>query len=141
MVLAVAIYDKTLGGSQRIVRELRLVSQRMSARGIIELRVDAEIAAFNAQAEKSIAQHNSMLVIPIFVEVALTGRKNYGSARDIEGRGIDREKQIETVLEAFTANKLLMFVDSKQITELEQQVAFAERSTVTFIKLVPLVGG
>lgn len=134
MELALKLYDKTLGGPQRFVQELKLVSQRMTARQIIEARLDAEIAAINAQTAEEDKAYGSTLVVPAFVKTA----RSYGPPLKAS---MDRATQAEIVYDAFTANKLLMFVDNRQVTDLDQELGFGTHSTVTFIKLVPLVGG
>lgn len=138
MSFALKIYDKTLGGNQRFVRELTLVSERMTVRQVIEARLDAEIATMKAQAADVARAGESTLVMPAFVETTLNGPRSYGPARRHD---IDRAAQVEVVVKAFRENKLLMFVDNRQVTELDQEIGFGANSTVTFIRLVPLVGG
>lgn len=60
------------------------------------------------------------------------------------GRGgvrVDPEEQARTALEAFGRNAFVVLVDDRQVTDLDERVRLRMGSRVTFLKLVPLVGG
>jgi hypothetical protein len=56
-------------------------------------------------------------------------------------RKIDWQEQYRRAIEAFQRNGFLILVDDKQVDDLDQVVDLKHNSTVTFLKLVPLVGG
>jgi len=62
-------------------------------------------------------------------------------------RDVDWKAQFETACEAFRTNRVLILVDDKQVERLDQTIelrpASGERpaTSVTFLKLTPLVGG
>jgi hypothetical protein len=62
-------------------------------------------------------------------------------------RDIDWKAQFETACEAFRQNRVLILVDDKQIERLDQTIklrpAIGDQSatSVSFLKLTPLVGG
>ena len=58
-----------------------------------------------------------------------------------EGRKIDWEAQLEKALDAFQRNGFLLLVDDRQLTDLDEEVVLKPGSQVTFLRLVPLVGG
>ena len=58
-----------------------------------------------------------------------------------EGRRIDPEGQFERALEAFGRNGFSLLVDDLQVDDLEETIEVGLGTTVTFLKLVPLVGG
>jgi hypothetical protein len=45
------------------------------------------------------------------------------------------------VLRAFARSRFLLLVDDQQATDLDQELLLTVESQLTFIKLVPLVGG
>ncbi|MFI1676300.1 hypothetical protein [Streptomyces sp. NPDC020607] len=55
--------------------------------------------------------------------------------------GANGEGQFERVVEAFGRNGLLVLVGDRQVTDLDEDVVLASGTEVTFLKLVPLVGG
>jgi hypothetical protein len=42
---------------------------------------------------------------------------------------------------AFYTNGFILLVDDRQVDELEEEIEIRPHTTVTFLKLVPLVGG
>jgi hypothetical protein len=56
-------------------------------------------------------------------------------------RLVDADKQTEIALAGFERGQILMLVDDRQVDDLDHVVTLREGSTVTFLKLVPLVGG
>ena len=56
-------------------------------------------------------------------------------------RRVDPDKQTEVALAGFERGQILLLVDDRQVDELDATVTLHQGSTVTFLKLVPLVGG
>jgi hypothetical protein len=56
-------------------------------------------------------------------------------------RRIDPEKQFERAIESFKRNGFFVLVNGLQVDELEEEIEIGSETTVTFLKLVPLVGG
>ncbi|BCY08782.1 hypothetical protein [Actinoplanes sp. L3-i22] len=57
------------------------------------------------------------------------------------GTGADPQERTRTTLAAFGRNAFVVLVDDRQVTELDEEVHLRAGSRVTFLKLVPLVGG
>lgn len=72
----------------------------------------------------------------VFQEVAESGAR---TGRD--GVRVDPEERVRMTLEAFGRNAFVVLVDDRQVTELDEEVHLRMGSRVTFLKLVPLVGG
>ncbi|MGE0279406.1 MAG: hypothetical protein AB7P20_02165 [Rhizobiaceae bacterium] len=51
------------------------------------------------------------------------------------------EQAVDLALSAFERNAYVLFVGRKQLTDLDDVVVIEPRTEVTFIKLMPLVGG
>ena len=60
--------------------------------------------------------------------------------QDLDQR-VDLDDAVGVALQAFEDGIYYVFIDERQQTELEAQVALAETSTVTFLRLTPLAGG
>jgi hypothetical protein len=59
-------------------------------------------------------------------------------------RGEDRRdpaRQTELALRAFAGNGLLVLVGDRQVTDPDEEIRLVPGTEVTFLKLVPLVGG
>ncbi len=110
---------------------LEFLDETISAQEFIRRRIYEEVLNYNTKT--SDAYHG--LVQPTEVERALNATKP--RAR----RKIDWEAQYAKALEGFERNGFIMLVDDAQIETLEQPIFLREGTTVTFLKLVPLVGG
>jgi hypothetical protein len=58
-----------------------------------------------------------------------------------QGRRIDPGRQFENAIASFYRNGFLVLVNDRQVDELEEEIEVRPDTTVTFLKLVPLVGG
>ncbi len=127
-------FDKTLGQSKRLSGELKLVSERITAGELIRQRIENEH-------EKSVNTDNTvhMLIAPSPKEIALNGTKAYGP-KPIDANAL-KEKNVQIAFTGFKTNSFLLFFDNKQIESLDETVTVGENCSLTFVKLVPLVGG
>ncbi len=57
------------------------------------------------------------------------------------GVDADPEERTRTTLDAFGRNAFVVLIDDRQVTALDEKVRLHAGSRVTFLKLVPLVGG
>jgi hypothetical protein len=111
---------------------LQLVSERVTARQIVQERVRHEVASFNQQKSDNVFRG---LIQPTGTERALNG------FRLKQPRTIDVAAQLDHALAAFDRNGFLMLVDDRQVETLDEEIVVTPSTVVTFIKLVPLVGG
>jgi hypothetical protein len=126
------LVDQTTRGE--ILREatLTLASTRVSAREIIERRVRMEVQTFNEQQDQQVFQG---LVQPTDTERELNGY------RLRKPRKIDADEQIRRAIDAFESNRFFMLVGDRQVESLDELIGIARDTRVSFLKLVPLVGG
>ena len=54
---------------------------------------------------------------------------------------IDVEKKVYIALDAFQKNGFFILADNEQLEELDQMVTLKSTSTLSFVKLTPLIGG
>lgn len=106
-------------------------TERTTVRDLIQARVRYEVHDYNAR----MPEHFRGLVQPTAAERTLNG------FRLRKGRRIDPEEQCEKAIEAFGRNGFILLVDDRQVDELDRTIEIQPDTTVTFLKLVPLVGG
>jgi len=111
--------------------ELSFEELEITATDIITERVFQEVDEYNNKA----ANYQHALVQPKADEIILN------SASKQKKRTINAEKQVELALLAFQNNGFFMLVDDRQIEELNEIITIKAETTVSFIKLTPLVGG
>lgn len=61
--------------------------------------------------------------------------------RALHPRQVDPAAEVERALRAFEAGAYLILVDGQRVERLDEEVRFAPGTTVTFLRLMPLVGG
>ena len=131
MATTVTVRDETSLGETTGELTLEFLTERVTARELIRSRVYQEVTEYNARAPG----YFRGLVQPTEAERVLNGSKLR------QGRKIDWEAQYEKALKAFAGNGFLLLVDNRQVTDLDEVVELRHDSTVSFLRLVPLVGG
>jgi hypothetical protein len=89
------------------------------------------VARYNANP----APRFSGLVQPSDAEADLNGYRRPRSRR------LDWEVQAETAIQTFERNGFFVFVGDRQVDALDAELALADHDVVSFVRLVPLVGG
>ena len=133
MQTTLTIRDETTAniGKADYVITLRLSSTRLTARDLIRERVRQEVEDFNRK--QSDLYHG--LVQPTDTERTLNG------FRFRERRSLDWQEQFAKAIEGFERNAFILLVDDSQVDDLDHVIPISPQTQVTFVKLVPLVGG
>lgn len=129
--MTIAIKDENFSGS--IIQEINLYFQQenVTVRDIITQRVIHEVENYN----QKLPEYFNGLVEPSDAEKTINGFKL--TTRKM----IDAEKQVYVALDAFTKNSYFLLIDTIQSESLEQEVFLKSTTSISFIKLTPLVGG
>ena len=131
MATTVTIVDEWTPGGPKNEWALDLLTERVTARELIRSRVYQEVSEHNARNPG----YFRGLVQPAEAERVLIGY------RIREGRKIDWEAQYEKALAAFQKNGFLLLVDHRQLVDLDEEVVVTSGTEVSFLRLVPLIGG
>ena len=131
MAATLTIHDETTSGEKTSSFTLDFLSARITVRELIRKRVYEEVREYNLK----MPEYFRGLVQPTDAEKVLNGYK----LRKL--RKIDWEEQYERALEAFERNGFFILVDDQQVESLDEEIEIKLRTQVSFIKLVPLVGG
>jgi hypothetical protein len=138
-------------GRRKHSAELKLVSETMTLRDFIRKRLVAQAAALEqAESEPSkdpqyAAWRNGLaqwFVVAGEQEQALNGKRRvYVPKSKSAGPRPGIDTQMERIARAFKTKELVVLFDDIQIDELDQRVTVRDDSKVTFIRLLPLIGG
>ena len=131
MPTAVTIRDETTQGHTTNELTLEFLDERVTVRELIRGRVYQEVTEYNARQAgsfKGLVQPRDAERVP-------------GGFRLRRRRRLDWEEQYRQAVAAFARNGFLILVDDRQLDDLDQEVELRHDATVTFLKLVPLVGG
>lgn len=125
------VSDETVSGAKTQALDLEFASGTITLRELIASRVEEEVRRHNAQTGEVF--HG--LVQPSDSERLLNGY------RLRERRAIVPAVQIANALEAFERNGFFVLVDDRQVESLDEPIEIGLRTQVSFVKLLPLVGG
>ena len=139
------VQAKTIGVKKPIIpqRELTFPSGWDEKQGHITLRdliiqvVHSEVQGFEDRQEAR--RFARVLTERQISEGAQLGKVN-PAAQDMD-QDVDPKRAVETALLAFTDGFYYVFIDEVQIKELDEIIPLSPDSQVTFLRLVPLVGG
>ncbi len=131
MAISLTVHDETLFGERENSLSLDFLNETITARELIRERIYEEVRLYNATTPEVFRS----LVQPTDAELTLNGY------RPREPRRVDWEAQFRLALEAFERNGFFILVDDRQVESLDQTLALTPRTQVSFVKLVPLVGG
>ncbi|GGL35609.1 hypothetical protein [Planomonospora parontospora] len=123
--------DETATGKPLTEFALPDLPESISARELVRLRVREEVARHNAAP----SHHFRGLVKPTDAEAELNGYRMRTARR------LDWERQADAAEAAFARNGFLLLVGDRQIEDLDTEIDLIADPVVSFVKLVPLVGG
>ena len=134
MSTTLKIRDETtfgLGGDDDRDFTLDVPEERITVRDLIRARVYREVYDYNLDQP----EYFQGFVQPSDAERSLNGFKMRRRRR------IDPERQFELAKRAFYTNGFILLVDDRQVDEFDDEIEIRPDTTLTFLKLVPLVGG
>lgn len=133
MSITLTVFDETTAGDRGDPIVLEFLTEHITIRELIRQRVYQEVRDYNLNLAKQPVFRG--LVQPTDAERTLNGYKLKAK------RQIDWKQQFDKAIEAFEKNQILILVDDRQATSLDEQVTITPETDVSFLKLVPLVGG
>ncbi len=130
--------DETLAGQKVHSFHVETLNERLSVREIIRARVWQEVQDYNT-GQQAVAFQG--LVQPTATETKLNESRVPKEAKHGAFKPIDWQKQYEVALRAFETNGFFILINSRQAETLDEEFDVEPETEVSFVKLVPLVGG
>src|SRR4029079_11704178 len=131
MPTTLIVRDETTSGKTTHELSLEFLTERIDVRELIRSRVYQEVQDFN-QGQRQVFRG---LVQPTDAEQALNG------FRLRKPRQIDWKKQFQQATDAFEAGRILILVNDRQVSSLDDEIVLSPSTDVAFLRLTPLVGG
>jgi len=131
MPATLTIHDETTSGQKTNTFTLDCLTERMTVRELIRARIYQEVQDYNQKQP----EYFRGLVEPTNAERVLNGYKLKTK------RKIDWEEQFKRAVEAFERNGFFVLVGDKQAETLDQEFNVKVDTEVSFVRLMPLVGG
>jgi hypothetical protein len=129
--MTLTIRDET--ATRKTTNELTLdiLTETITVRELIRSRVYQEVQDYNRRQP----EHYRGLIQPTDAEQTLNG------FRLRKRREIDWKQQFDKACDAFERNGFFILIDDKQAESLDQTITLRHDTAVSFVKLMPLVGG
>lgn len=131
MAATLTIHDETTSGQRTNSFSLDCLTEHHTVRELIRARIYQEVQDYNQKEP----EYFRGLVEPTNAERVLNGYKIKAK------RKIDWEEQFKRALEGFERNRFFVLVGDRQAESLEDRFEVKVNTEVSFVKLVPLVGG
>jgi hypothetical protein len=131
MSTTLTIRDETTAGRDVNTFTLECLTERLTVRELIRSRIYQEVQDYN---QRQPAYFRG-LIQPTEAEQTLNGFKLR------KGKTIDWEEQNRKALEAFAHHRYLVLVGDRQADSLDEEFEVRADTEISFVKLVPLVGG
>ena len=129
MPLTLSIFYETTAGERCSAGAFQFDAATLTLRELIRVFVQQEVERFNEAGSEVFRG----LVQPEESERILNGVR--------ERPVLDWEKQYAKAITAFKGNGFVVLLDERQITDLDETLHLTPESQLTFLKLVPLMGG
>lgn len=129
--MRIVMTDTTASGAETARLLLDDAPSPVKLRELIRHRVREEVTRYNANP----APRFNGLVQPTDSDRTLNG---YVLRRP---RALDWQAQANAAVAAFARNGFFVFVGDRQVDDLDEELTLAELDVVSFVRLVPLVGG
>lgn len=136
MSVTLLVRDESATGESYLEMPIEFETERITVRELIRERVRQEVLAFNQKRDEV---NFRGLVQPTDTERVLNGRRT--EYRLAKPRTIDWQEQFERAVEAFGRNGFFLLVGNRQAESLDEELVIEPETRVSFVKLVPLVGG
>lgn len=133
MPSTLTVYDESTTGDRGDPIVLEFLTEIITVRELIRQRVYQEVQDYNLQQTQTPVFRG--LVQPTDAEQTLNGYKLKTK------RQIDWQQQFDKAVQAFESNRVLVLVNDRQAESLDERVTITPSTAVSFLKLVPLVGG
>ena len=131
MPTTLTIHDETSSGEKTHSFTLECLTERMTVRELLRARIYQEVQDYNTREP----EYFRGLVEPTQAERTLNGY------RLRERRKLDWQEQFQRATEAFERNGFFVLVGDRQAATLDEEFEVKVDTEVSFVKLVPLVGG
>ncbi len=133
----VVIHEETAAGGRESEISISLPSENVSVEELIRSRVYQQVKDANVQAAQNEAAGDTAdkLVPASAKELSLNGgRANHKAP-------IEWSAQFDRAIAAFEKKQILIFVDERQLTSLDERIEINASSRISFVRLTMLMGG
>ena len=128
MSFPIVIREKSASDAITVVFSASFPFEKISVRDLITEKVKQEITQRQTQSKITLTEK----------ERKLNAKQGH---IEVSGRQLDLDSEIQKALDGFRRNAFFVIIDGEQYTDLERELIWHKKLEVTFLRLIPLVGG
>ncbi|MES1022923.1 hypothetical protein ABN584_08485 [Gloeocapsa sp. BRSZ] len=144
---AIAVRTQVFGGLPEAPQlpEVLLYSQHFTVAELIQRSVEAQISELQMQHQMDAQQVHRALERQYLTTSEITDQARQGAVRfpskPHNTLQIDTKIEVQKALQAFIDGAYIILVNGQQVENLEAEITLSQETKVTFLRLMPLVGG
>jgi hypothetical protein len=123
----ITLQDASLQGQQQSPWQMDIFEEQSTLREILRSRIYQEVSEYNAKKRSQ----SLCLITPRPVEPQQADA----------APPVDWQIHYEQAIAAFMKKRYLVLINGRQMTKLDAPVHLTDQTTITFLKLIPLIGG
>lgn len=131
MSVSIKIVDESPAGVALNHFTLENLTERVTVRELIRARIHQEVQDHNRSQQEVF---NGLVQPGESIKVA-------NGYRHKKSTPIDWEEQFEKACKAFETNGFFILLENRQLDELDEVIELPVETEISFVKLIPLVGG
>lgn len=149
-MLTIEVHSKVFGGLQESPKLapvfLNLLEEHLTVAELIRRSVEEQVRELvikrqmDAQQVRHALDRHYLTAVEI-AEQAEHGAVRYPSNRATEVPQINPKVEVQKALRAFEAGSYIILVNGQQVEHLDQELSVSSNTKVTFLRLMPVVGG
>ena len=133
MATTVVVHDESMSGESLRQQTIEIPSETITVRELIRSRVYQDAKESNARAASTPVE--PLPIQPSDIELTLNGPRSQKPAI------VDWHNQFDKAVDAFTSKQILILVDDRQVTTLDEQIQIGSTTKISFLRLTMLMGG
>jgi hypothetical protein len=147
MPITVEVKSRVMGNTAEDLDPilLHVFEERIPLSELIARTVAEQISQLQAQRRLDAARIAAMLNRQYLTDVDIQVQAEHGSVK-LPGKAgtvpvINVPHEVRKALDAFAAGTFLVYCGGRQLTRLDEELDFQAQTTVTFLRVTPLIGG
>ena len=148
-MLTIEVRSQTFGGfqdSSALVPVFVLLKQHLTVAELIQRTVEEQVRELIVERQLNAQQVRRALDRHYLTDSEIASQAQHGAVRYPSDRAakipqIDCKTEVQKAISAFKAGSYIILVNGQQVQHLEEELTLSLNTKVTFLRLMPLVGG
>ncbi len=147
MPVSVEIHSRVMGSEADLSAVLlEIFEEQITLAELIRRTVEEQVHTLLAARRADAAQGQRLLDRQYMTDAEIAAQAHRGAVRfpGATSRGVPTihvAREVARAQAAFREGKFVIFTGDRRLTDLDEPLSFTEQTTITFLRVMPLVGG